>query len=127
VHDACRPVASEGVALMSEPPVELESWERRLGDPAEPLFTMAVVADLLGLDQQALRRLEVGLLEAARSSGNHRRYSRDDIALLAYAARLADEGLTKPAISRVISLEQQVAHLAAAAGHTVDIVEREAR
>ncbi len=98
-------------------------WERRLDDPAEPLFTMAVVADLLGMDQQSLRRLEVGLLSAARSAGNHRRYSRDDIALLAYAARLADEGLPKPAIARVISLEQQVARLAAAAGHTVDIRE----
>ena len=97
------------------------SWEQRLADPGEPLLTMSVVADLLGLDQQALRRLEVGLLTAARSGGNNRRYSRDDVALLAYAAKLADEGMSKPAIQRILTLEQQVARLAAAAGHTVGL------
>ena len=97
------------------------SWEQRLADPGEPLFTMAVAADLLGLDQQTLRRLETGLLATARSGGNHRRYSRDDIALLAYAARLAGEGMSKPAIQRILTLEQQVARLAAAAGHTVEL------
>lgn len=95
------------------------SWQQRLDDPAEPLFTMAVVAELLVLDQQSLRRLERGLLTTARSTGNHRRYSRDDIALLAYASRLQSEGVPRSAITRIISLEQQVARLAAQAGHQI--------
>ena len=33
-------------------------WARRLDDPDEPLYTIAVVAELLDVDQQIVRRLE---------------------------------------------------------------------
>ena len=33
------------------------SWQERIGDPDEPVFTVGVAADLLGVDAQTLRRL----------------------------------------------------------------------
>jgi MerR family transcriptional regulator/heat shock protein HspR len=97
-------------------------WQVQLNDPAAPLFTIAVVADLLGVDQQAIRRLDVdGIMTTARPSGNQRRYSRDDIALLSYALELQNEGVSKRGVARILSLERDVARLAAERGHTVKI------
>jgi DNA-binding transcriptional MerR regulator len=89
----------------------------RLDDPAAPLFTMAVVADVLGVDQQAIRRLDVdGIMNTARPSGNQRRYSRDDIALVAYALSLQADGVSRPGIARILELERDVARLSRADG-----------
>jgi MerR family transcriptional regulator/heat shock protein HspR len=87
-------------------------WQHRLDDPAEPLFTLAVVSDLLGVDPQTVRRMDIPeLTQPARPSGNQRRYSRNEVVLLAHALRLSSEGLTTPAISRILALEQEVARL----------------
>lgn len=89
-------------------PVPLPDWHRRLDDPQAPLYTMGVVADLLGVDQQAIRRLDrPEIMTTARPSGNQRRYSRDDIALLAYALELAGQGISHNAIGRIIELERR--------------------
>lgn len=88
------------------------SWRRRLDDPDEPLYTLAVTADLLGIDTQALRRLEAAAgLTSERPSGNQRRYSRSDIERLARATELNREGTPAMAIGRILDLEQQVADL----------------
>jgi MerR family transcriptional regulator, heat shock protein HspR len=88
------------------------SWERRLDDPTAPLFTMAVVAEVLGVDQQAIRRLDVeGIMQTARPSGNQRRYSRDDVAVIAYALSLQADGISLSAIARILQLERDVARL----------------
>jgi DNA-binding transcriptional MerR regulator len=85
------------------------SWRRRLDDPTEPLYTVGVVAELLQIDTQALRRLEFTLEQAsARPSGNQRRYSRADIEVLAAAAELAADGLAPAAIIRILDLQQQL-------------------
>jgi MerR family transcriptional regulator, heat shock protein HspR len=102
-------------------------WEARLEDPTAPLYTIAVVADLLGVDQQVLRRLDVeGIMQSARPSGNQRRYSRDDIAVMAYALTLREQGMPRAAVARILRLERDVARLAAAAGHRVGVREPDA-
>jgi DNA-binding transcriptional MerR regulator len=68
-----------------------------------------VAADLLGLDAQSLRRLQVAADQSsARPSGNQRRYSRRDIETLAAAAELVRDGITAPAIGRILELERVV-------------------
>jgi MerR family transcriptional regulator, heat shock protein HspR len=88
------------------------SWSERLDDADEPLFTLAVTADLLSIDTQTLRRLESAAgLTSERPSGNQRRYSRNDIERLARATELNREGTPATAIGRILDLEQQVADL----------------
>jgi MerR family transcriptional regulator/heat shock protein HspR len=88
------------------------SWQERLDDPDEPLYTVGVVSDLLGLDTQTLRRLEDAISHAsARPSGNQRRYSRRDLEALADAARLASEGNAPAAIATILALERRITEL----------------
>jgi DNA-binding transcriptional MerR regulator len=89
-------------------------WARRLDDPDEPLYTIAVVAELLDVDQQIVRRLEgEGLMSTARSEGNQRRYSRRDVERLARALDLVEQGMTRTAVVRILVLEARVAELEA--------------
>jgi MerR family transcriptional regulator, heat shock protein HspR len=85
------------------------SWRRRLDDPRAPLFTIAVVAELLDIDPQVIRRFEAaGLFECARPSGNQRRYSRLDVERLANALELARQGHARLSVVRIIELEGRV-------------------
>ena len=64
---------------------------------------------MLEIQQAFLRRLdEFGVVQPSRSSGRQRRYTRNEITVLQYVVRLADEGLTLPAIRRILQLERQV-------------------
>jgi len=86
------------------------SWRERIRDPAEPLYTIAVAADLLGVDTQSLRRLSTAIDQGeARSSGNQRRYSRDDLERLDDALQLAADGHNSQSIATILELTQQVA------------------
>ena len=68
------------------------------------------MADLLGIDVQIVRRYDTeGLITPQRSTGRQRRYSRDDIARLARAVLLAEEGIPMIGIRRIIELEDQLA------------------
>ncbi|HMJ76118.1 MAG TPA: MerR family transcriptional regulator [Iamia sp.] len=85
------------------------SWRARLDDPDEPLYTVAVAADLLGVGTQALRRLGEALdVDGQRPSGNQRRYSRNDLERLSRAQELQDDGHAATSITRIMELEQQV-------------------
>jgi MerR family transcriptional regulator/heat shock protein HspR len=85
------------------------SWRARLADPDEPLYTVAVAADLLGVGTQALRRLGEALdHDGRRPSGNQRRYSRNDLELLSRALELQDDGHAAASIPRIMELEEQV-------------------
>lgn len=87
-------------------------WERKLDDQHYPLFPISVVADVLSTDPQTIRRLEShGVGVAERSGGNQRRYSRADVAELAQALRLAGDGLSAAAASRIVALEAELAAL----------------
>lgn len=81
------------------------SWIERLDDPDEPLYTIAVAAELLGIDTQALRRLSVAIDQGeARPSGNQRRYSRNDLERLSAASELAADGHRAHSITAILDL-----------------------
>ena len=84
------------------------------GDAGLPFFTVGQVADLLGVQQAFLRRLdEHDVVSPARSDGQQRRYSRDDIGRVEAAVGLIDEGLTLAGVRRVFELQAEVAALKA--------------
>lgn len=83
-----------------------------LDDANLPLFTVGQVSAMLEIQQAFLRRLdEHGVVQPSRSRGNQRRYSRNEITVVQYVVRLTDQGMTLPAIRRILELEQRVADL----------------
>lgn len=85
-------------------------WEATLDDPSAPLYTVGVVADLVGVDPQVVRGYDRrGLVEPTRSTSGQRRYSRNDVARLSRAMKLADEGVSSAGIERVLELEDRLA------------------
>ena len=83
-------------------------------DENVPLFTVGQVAQMLAVKQAFLRRVdELQVVSPQRSAGNQRRYSRVEIRIIQQVVTMADEGLTMPAIRRVIELEQQLTELTA--------------
>jgi MerR family transcriptional regulator, heat shock protein HspR len=93
------------------PPVR--TWRARLDDPAEPLYTVGVAADLLGVDAQTVRRVEGAVAHStARPSGNQRRYSRRDLEVIDAAIDLSRQGYPPQAFARLLELERQIGELA---------------
>jgi MerR family transcriptional regulator, heat shock protein HspR len=79
-----------------------------------PLFTVGQVAQMLEVKQAFLRRVDdLRVVSPQRSAGGQRRYSRVEIRIIRQVVTMADEGLTMPAIRRIIELEQQLTELAA--------------
>ena len=77
-----------------------------------PLYTVGQVADMLSLKQAFLRRIdELQVVSPQRSAGRQRRYTRVEIRIIRQVALLADEGMTLPAIRRIIELEEQLAEV----------------
>jgi DNA-binding transcriptional MerR regulator len=82
-------------------------------DENVPLYTVGQVADMLSLKQAFLRRIdELQVVSPQRSAGRQRRYTRVEIRVVQQVATMADEGMTMPAIRRIIELEQQLAEVA---------------
>ena len=70
------------------------NWEERLDDDDEAVYPIGVVADLLDVSVQVVRRYDdEAVIEPERSDSGHRRYSRRDIARLAHVLEMADEGI----------------------------------
>lgn len=85
-----------------------------LDDANMPLFTVGQVAEMLEVQQAFLRRLdEHDVVRPSRSSGRQRRYTRNEITVIQYVVRLADEGMTLPSIRRVLQLEHRIRELEA--------------
>lgn len=85
-------------------------WQQRLDDDAEPVYPIGVVAELLGVSVQVVRRYdEPDLVAPERSEGGQRRYSRRDIARLARILELSEEGVSAPGIKRILALEGELA------------------
>jgi DNA-binding transcriptional MerR regulator len=79
-----------------------------------PLFTVGQVAEMLSLKQAFLRRVDqLQVVSPQRSTGGQRRYTRVEIRIIQQVASMADEGMTMPAIRRIIDLEQRLAEVAA--------------
>jgi DNA-binding transcriptional MerR regulator len=78
-----------------------------------PLYTVGQVADMLSLKQAFLRRIDdLQVVSPQRSAGRQRRYTRIEIRVIQQVATMADEGMTLPAIRRIIELEQRLAEVA---------------
>jgi MerR family transcriptional regulator, heat shock protein HspR len=83
-----------------------------LEDENAPLFTVGQVAELLAVKQAFLRRCdELHVVSPQRSAGGQRRYSRIEITVIERVVTMAAEGMTLPAIRRIIELEHQLAEV----------------
>lgn len=83
-------------------------------DENSPIFAIAMAAELAGMHPQTLRQYDrLGLVSPTRTAGKSRRYSMRDVAQLREVARLSAEGVSLEGISRILTLENEVASLTA--------------
>lgn len=77
-------------------------------DEEAPIFAIAVAAERSGMHPQTLRQYDrLGLVVPARTQGGSRRYSLRHVKQLREVAALSAEGMSLPAISRLIELENE--------------------
>lgn len=82
----------------------------RLEDPDFPALSMSQAAELLGVQAAFLRSLDAsGLLRPHRSSGGHRRYSRNELELAARIRELLDAGHPLASAEAIVQLQDQLA------------------
>jgi MerR family transcriptional regulator, heat shock protein HspR len=75
-----------------------------------PLYTVGQVAQMLAVKQAFLRRVdELRVVSPQRSAGGQRRYTLVEIRIIRQVVSMADEGMTMPAIRRIMELERQLA------------------
>ena len=81
----------------------------------QPVYTIRIAAQLVGVHQQTLRTYErEGLLIPARSSGRQRLYSQADIERLLVIRRLIDElGVNLAGADIILRLRQHIDELQA--------------
>jgi MerR family transcriptional regulator, heat shock protein HspR len=85
-----------------------------LDDANMPLFTVGQVSQMLEVQQAFLRRLdEFRVVRPSRSAGGQRRYTRNEVVVVRYVVELIDNGMTLPAIRRVLELEARIRELEA--------------
>lgn len=78
-------------------------------DEDSPIFAIAVAAELSSMHPQTLRQYDrIGLVVPGRTRGGSRRYSARNIHQLREVARLGAEGMSLPAIARLLDLEDEV-------------------
>lgn len=77
-------------------------------DEETPIFAIAAAAELSGMHPQTLRQYDrLGLVVPGRTQGGLRRYSLRHVQQLREVAALSAEGMSLPAISRLIELENE--------------------
>ncbi len=82
-------------------------------DENVPLYTVGQVAQMLAVKQAFLRRVDdLRVVSPQRSAGGQRRSTRVEIRIIRQVVTMADEGMTMPAIRRIIELEQQLTEIA---------------
>ena len=83
-------------------------------EATDPVFAIAIAAELAGMHPQTLRQYDrLELVIPQRTSGQSRRYSMRDVRQLREIARLGTEGVSLEGIRRVLNLEDQVTALSA--------------
>lgn len=81
-------------------------------DENSPILAIAAAAELAGMHPQTLRQYDrIGLVVPARTQGGSRRYSIRHVQQLREVARMSAEGVSLPAIARIIALEERVREL----------------
>ena len=79
-------------------------------DEHAAVFTVGQVADMLQVRQAFLRRIdEHQVVSPQRSAGGQRRYSRSEIGRIQQVTAMMDQGMTLPAIRRIIELQCELA------------------
>lgn len=95
------------------------------------VYIISVAAELAGVHPQTLRIYErKGLVRPARTAGNTRRYSEDDIDLLRTIQELTQAGVNLAGVKRILKLQAEVERLrreAEEAHREMARVQREAR
>lgn len=77
-----------------------------------PLFTLSVAADLLGLHPRTLRIYEEkGLVAPARTEGNRRRYSQNDIQRFQSIRRLTLGGVNLEGVRIILDMTDEIVRL----------------
>lgn len=77
-------------------------------DADTPVFAITVAAELAGMHPQTLRQYDrIGLVVPGRTSGGSRRYSTRNIEQLRAVAQMSSEGMSLPAIARLLDLEDE--------------------
>lgn len=85
--------------------------EHEIDDEA-PILAIAAAAELAGMHPQTLRQYDrLGLVVPGRTQGGSRRYSLRHVEQLREIARLSSEGMSLPAIARILELENRVREL----------------
>ena len=85
--------------------------EREIDEDA-PVFAIAAAAELSGMHPQTLRQYDrIGLVVPARTQGGSRRYSIRHVQQLREVARMSADGMSLPAIVRILELEERVREL----------------
>lgn len=81
------------------------------------VFAIAAAAELAGMHPQTLRQYDrLGLVVPARTQGGSRRYSLRHVAQLREVAAMSADGVSLPAIARILELENTVRALRARVG-----------
>ncbi|SDY13652.1 DNA-binding transcriptional regulator, MerR family [Modestobacter sp. DSM 44400] len=81
-----------------------------LDDPDHPVLTMSQAAELLGVQAAFLRSLDsAGVLHPGRSSGGHRRYSRNQLEVAARVRGLLDDGHQLTSAQVILGLQDDLA------------------
>lgn len=77
-------------------------------DADTPVFAIAMAAELAGMHPQTLRQYDrIGLVTPGRTRGGSRRYSHRNIEQLREVAQLSADGMSLPAIARLLDLEDE--------------------
>ncbi|MGI8329531.1 MerR family transcriptional regulator [Actinomadura scrupuli] len=83
-----------------------------LDDEHAPLYTVGQVASMLDVRQAFLRRIDdQRVVSPRRSPGGQRRYTRHEIGRVQQVVTMMGEGMTLPAIRRIVELEHQLAQI----------------
>jgi MerR family transcriptional regulator, heat shock protein HspR len=77
-----------------------------------PIFTLSVAADLLGLHPRTLRIYEEkGLVVPARTEGNRRRYSQNDVQRFQFIRRLTGGGVNLEGVRIILEMAAELTRL----------------
>jgi MerR family transcriptional regulator, heat shock protein HspR len=90
---------------------------KRINNASQPRYVISVAAEMLGTQPYTLRYYErVGIIKPARSQGNLRLYSEDDLELLRRIMTLMyDLGVNLAGVEVILRMSQQILELQRAA------------
>jgi MerR family transcriptional regulator, heat shock protein HspR len=91
--------------------------KNRISSNSQPRYVISVAAEMLGTQPYTLRYYErVGIVKPARSQGNLRLYSDEDLALLRRVMTLMyDLGVNLAGVEVILRMSQQIVELQRAA------------